>query len=66
MTSKRALFPQCVACGRVASREGDNGQDLVEYALIVLLVAVLIAGALGVFGGEMSDVYNQMANQIPS
>lgn len=36
------------------SREHD-GQGLLEYALILVLIAMACAGALGIFGTTVSD-----------
>jgi Flp pilus assembly pilin Flp len=40
---------------------GEKGQGLVEYSLILLLVAVAAVGALGVFGVSVSSVYTTIA-----
>jgi pilus assembly protein Flp/PilA len=37
----------------------DKGQGLVEYALIILLVAVALVTALTTFGGAVSGLYQQ-------
>ncbi|HEX6762076.1 MAG TPA: hypothetical protein VF094_04680 [Gaiellaceae bacterium] len=36
----------------------EDGQTLVEYALIGLLVAVALVGALFLVGGKVDDVLN--------
>lgn len=43
----------------------ERGQTLVEYALILALVAILIAGALSVLGSGLSDIYNNITGAIP-
>lgn len=44
---------------------GRSGQGLVEYALIIFLVAVAIAAALGLFGQSLSGVYNTISGTFP-
>jgi pilus assembly protein Flp/PilA len=40
-------------------RRREEGQGLVEYALIILLVSVALVGALTAFGGALSGLYQQ-------
>jgi Flp pilus assembly pilin Flp len=35
----------------------DVGQGLVEYALILVLIAVVVATTLSVFGGTLANTY---------
>ncbi len=35
----------------------EKGQSLVEYALIILLVALVVIGALTTFGGSVLNLY---------
>jgi pilus assembly protein Flp/PilA len=37
----------------------EEGQGLVEYALIILLVAVVLVGALTTLGVSLSGLYQQ-------
>jgi Flp pilus assembly pilin Flp len=39
----------------------DDGQALVEYALILLLVALVTVGAVTAIGGSVSAAINAMA-----
>jgi pilus assembly protein Flp/PilA len=39
----------------------EEGQGLVEYALIIALVAILLIGALGVLRGGIGGVFTQIA-----
>ena len=39
---------------------GEEGQGLVEYALILALVAVAISAALGVFGTSLIGIYRNI------
>jgi Flp pilus assembly pilin Flp len=43
----------------------DTGQGLVEYSLILLLVALALILALSIFGTELADVYSNIIENIP-
>lgn len=48
-------------CGRAAARpaawwRGDQGQGLVEYALILMFIGLVLAGALLMFGQSVSNL----------
>ncbi|GIV87423.1 MAG: pilus assembly protein [Chloroflexus sp.] len=42
----------------------EEGQGLVEYALILVLIAVVVIGALSLLGGNIRDLFNQLADTI--
>jgi len=42
----------------------ESGQGLVEYALILLLVALALIVLLTVFGSEVSDVYANIIENL--
>ncbi len=42
----------------------EEGQGLVEYALIILLISVALVGAMTAFGGGLSGVYSRIATKI--
>ena len=43
----------------------DTGQGLVEYSLILLLVALALILILSIFGTELADVYSNIIENIP-
>ncbi len=43
----------------------EDGQGLVEYSLILLLVAILLIVILSIYGSELADVYSNIIDQIP-
>jgi Flp pilus assembly pilin Flp len=47
---------------RVRSRE--DGQAMVEYALLLFLIAVVSIVILGTLGTKVSAVFNQVVNDI--
>ena len=42
-------------------RSREEGQALVEYALILSLIAVVCIGALTLLGGNVNNILNQIA-----
>jgi pilus assembly protein Flp/PilA len=42
----------------------EEGQDLLEYALLVALIALIAIGAVGAAGGSVSTIFNNIANQL--
>jgi pilus assembly protein Flp/PilA len=47
-----------------ALRDGEEGQGLVEYALILVLVSVVAIGALAAIGTNVSNVLQTVANHL--
>ena len=45
---------------------GDSGQDLIEYAMLVALIALFCVGAVTAAGGKVADVFNAVVAAIPS
>ncbi len=43
---------------------GEEGQTLVEYALILVLVAVAVIVILGVLGNQINEVFTSIVNQL--
>lgn len=44
----------------------ENGQGLVEYALIIMLIALVVIIAVGAFGNQLSNTFNFIKSQIPN
>lgn len=42
----------------------EEGQGMVEYGLIIALIAVVVIGALIFLGGGISGIFGHVANQI--
>ena len=42
----------------------DSGQGLVEYALIMLLVAIIVIVALALFGPAIGNLYSSVIQNI--
>ncbi len=45
-------------------RSGSPGQGMVEYALILMLVAMVVIVILGVLGGHVTDMYSNISNGV--
>lgn len=43
----------------------QEGQDLVEYALLVALIALGATTAVGLAGGQINAVFNAIVGAIP-
>ena len=44
----------------------DEGQDLLEYALLVALIALVAVGAVTLAGEQVDAVFTAIAGAIPS
>lgn len=44
----------------------DEGQDLVEYALLVVLIALIVAASLPVVASALSSVYQRISTCLAS
>ena len=42
----------------------EEGQGLVEYALIIVLVAIVVIVALTALGGQVSSVFESITNTL--
>jgi len=42
----------------------EGGQGMVEYALIIALVAVALVGALVALNGGISNIFNSITNAL--
>ena len=51
-------------CGLCAAEDPSEGQGLIEYALIVALIAVAVIVALVVFRGQIVGLYSRLGNSL--
>ncbi len=42
----------------------ENGQGLVEYALILVLVAVVVIAILAILGPQIGNIFSQVTNGL--
>jgi pilus assembly protein Flp/PilA len=52
------------ARAQLAKMRAEEGQALVEYALIVSLIAVVAIAALTLTGNSISDILNRIAGNV--
>ncbi len=55
---------QCVPYLRACFGRGERGASLVEYALLVALIAVVCIGAIALLGGKASSKFSQVGSQL--
>lgn len=44
----------------------EKGQGLVEYALILVLVAIVVIVVLGALGGEINEIFDSVEKTLDS
>ncbi len=44
--------------------KSEEGQDVVEYAVLVIFIALIVLVGVGLFGQQMRNIYNQIANKV--
>jgi pilus assembly protein Flp/PilA len=42
----------------------DEGQDLIEYALLVALISLVCVGALTLAGGEVNKIFTAIKDKL--
>jgi pilus assembly protein Flp/PilA len=42
----------------------DEGQDLIEYALLVALISLVCVGALTLAGDEVNNIFNAIKDKL--
>jgi pilus assembly protein Flp/PilA len=53
-----------VMLDRYFSRNVSRGQGLVEYALIIALVAVVVIGTLILLGPQIASIFRNISNNL--
>lgn len=43
----------------------EKGQGLVEYALILVLVAIVVIGILTLLGPQVGNMFSRVVNDLP-
>jgi pilus assembly protein Flp/PilA len=43
----------------------EGGQSMVEYALIIVLIALVVVALIAVFGEQVSNLYSTITTQWP-
>jgi Flp pilus assembly pilin Flp len=50
----------------VSLRRKDEGQDLLEYALLVALIALVAVGAVTAAGLKVGSIFNAIVGALPA
>jgi pilus assembly protein Flp/PilA len=61
----RRIEMKLVNCVRSFVR-AEEGQDLLEYALLIALIALVAVGAVTAAGSKVSTVFTNIAAQMPT
>ena len=43
----------------------EDGQGLVEYALVLLLIAIVVIAVLSLFGSQIGNIYSRIIVCVP-
>ena len=43
----------------------DDGQDLAEYAILIGLIALVVVGAVTLFGAQLVAMYDTIVSTLP-
>jgi Flp pilus assembly pilin Flp len=65
MVQHRVISLLSVIQSRTLAARSDDGQALVEYALIILLIATVAVGVLTVLGQNVSTILQQIGDGLP-
>ena len=44
----------------------EKGQGLVEYAIILVFIAIVVVVVVGVLGKKVNNTFNNITNSMPS
>ena len=58
------LIPMRVYLALKGLRDGEEGQAMVEYALILALVSVAAVGILSVLGTSVSSIFSEINQDL--
>jgi len=50
--------------GAEAARDDERGQGLVEYGLILVLIAIVVILVLGVVGHQVQNVFSNVSSAL--
>lgn len=47
-------------------QDNDRGATVVEYALLIALIALVVIGAITIFGQQLSDFFGGLGDNLPT
>jgi len=53
-----------IGLGDISQLRREEGQTLIEYALILVLIAVVVIGVVTLLGGQISSIFNKVQNAL--
>jgi pilus assembly protein Flp/PilA len=59
-----AVAAQRVRERMVRGRDAERGQGLVEYSLILILIAVVVVLIVGIVGKQVANVYSNVSSGL--
>jgi len=66
MTDCLTLFTARLYSGALSVFRRKEGQTLVEYALLLMLIAVVIIAAVAIIGQKTCNTYSNIASTFPN
>jgi len=62
----RAMFRIWAATAQPVIKRDERGASLIEYALLLALIALVCVGAVAVLGGTTQEPYSELGSQLGS
>lgn len=47
-------------------RDNERGATVVEYALLVALIAIVVIGGITAFGGSLTSFFSDLGSNLPA
>jgi Flp pilus assembly pilin Flp len=60
------MFPQRKICIDFVLPQGEKGQDLPEYALLLALISILVIGSIQLLGNNIAGVLETIGTALTS
>jgi pilus assembly protein Flp/PilA len=57
-TNETRVHPDCIL-------KNSRGQTLIEYGLLLILIAVVVIAAVAVVGHKTNNTYSTISNTVP-
>jgi pilus assembly protein Flp/PilA len=59
-----ALYLRATECIARTAKRNDDGQGMVEYALILVLIAIVVIVVLQLVGKQVNNVFSNISNGL--
>lgn len=64
LSTLQARLQELVARAKERIQNREEGQGMVEYALILVLIAVVVIVILGIVGHQVNNVFSNISNGL--